>query len=334
MYSLKPATIPERGLLGISFCCGALLLFALQDAIIKLLSERYPVWQLAFFRTLVIVVAIAATLAIRRDRNGLKTRRLGMHLLRGALAFCSYTAYYVALAAMPLVNAAAIYATAPLFLTALSVLLLGERVGERRWTAVVLGCLGMLIMLRPGSDVAQAASLLALLSAVLYASSAIVTRLLGTTEPAVSMAFYGNLVYLAGSAAGAAVAALLSAPDPAHPSAAFLLRPWSWPDGADLGWILLMGLLATGGFIGLAQGYRLAAVSTVAPFEYTYLVWSLLLGFVVFGHLPTAGTIAGVLVIVASGVYVIRREAALARGREDDSARRPRRPRRRVRRAA
>ena len=286
--------------------------FTCQDVIIRTLSGTFSVWEIVFFRTvfaLILLQAVRLMLASERARG---TTRLGEHLFRGLLMVCSYAAYYLAIASMPLLEAVTIFFTAPLLATGLSALILREHVGPRRWSAIAIGFAGMLLMIRPGAAAFQATGLVALLAAALYASSVIVTRRLGATETGLTMTFYAMLVYLALACVGIVALEVLGLPLDGSITNDFLVRTWVEPGWTDLGLLALAGLAAVIGMFCLSQAYRMAAVATVAPFEFTALIWAGGLGYLFWDEVPAGLSVLGAVLIVAAGTYVTRREAALA----------------------
>ena len=303
----------DRPFVGIGFCVTGLLAFAGQDVIIKLMSATYSIWQLTFVRG-TVVLAIMCTLAfLTSGLGGLRTQRLPLHIARGCLAVFSYTSYYIAISAMPLVDSVALYATAPLFITFFSSVFLGETVGWRRWSAISVGFLGVLIMLRPGVGVFQVIALFSLLSAALYGFSTTLTRRLGKTESAVAITVYSNIIYLTVSGVLLVILELIGGVWAQGSTAGFLLRGWQVPTLTELGLMLVSGVLAGVGFFCLAQAYRVSPASKVSPFEFTALLWALILGFLVWGDLPGLFTCVGAGVVISSGVYIIKREATLTR---------------------
>ena len=303
----------DRPLVGIGFCLMGLMVFSLQDVIIKLMSAQYSIWQLAFIRAVVVLAIMCPMLSMTRGLDGFRTQQLGRQLLRGALAVVSYTSYYLAVSRMPLIDAGALYASAPLFVTLFSSLFLGESVGIRRWSAVIAGFVGVLVMLRPGFGAFQPVALCAVASAALYAYSTTVTRKLGATDSALTITVYSNAVYLAVSTVMMGGLELLPLDEGWRESQRFLAGGWQTPELKPLLLMLACGVLAGVGFFSLAKAYSVAPVSSVAPIEYTYLVWALALGFVVFGDLPGLITCVGSAIVIASGIYIIRREAILSR---------------------
>ena len=311
---------------GILFLLAGLLLFSIQDVTIKWISDSYPVHQIVVVRALLALLPLLLILQLEGGFTLLRTRRLGGHLSRSAAMFMAYTCFYLALAAMPLADTVALTFSSPLFLTALSILILGERASLRRWIAVATGFVGVLIILRPGFAAFEPAALLALAGALFYALGGVQTRRLGGTESASAMAVYTTLFYLAAGSligligsqrllatGGGAAAASMDA-EPVHASLQFLLRPWALPTWPDLGRMALLGVIAALGFYLLSQAYRVARVTAVAPFEYLSVPLSVALGYLVWGDLPTGYTIAGAALVVGSGLYVLRREAVREEG--------------------
>jgi drug/metabolite transporter (DMT)-like permease len=308
--SAEQARTPLRA---VGFLVAGISIFAFQDVIIKWLSGDYPIHQILFVRSVAALGPLWLIVIFDGGWGVLRTRRLGLHLLRACLAFAAYTTFYLAVAAMPLADATALFFSAPLFVTALSAPILGERVGPRRWSAVVLGFLGMLVMLRPGLGVFEPAGLLAVACAFLYTLVIMMTRRLGRTDSGASMAVYVTLFYVPATALVG-----LSIGDGAlagseHASVAFLLRAWAWPSWGDLGLMAATGLIAAFGFYGLSQAYRLGEASAIAPFEYVALPWAVVFGYLFWGDVPGAVTLAGMVLVVGSGLYVLHRESVRGR---------------------
>jgi drug/metabolite transporter (DMT)-like permease len=237
---------------------------------------------------------------------GLRTRHLGMLLFRGGLLFLSYTAYYLAIAAMPLAEAVSLFYSAPLFIVALAVPLLGERVAPRQWLAVLFGFLGVLVICRPGLGVLDPAALLAILSAAVYAGGAVAARELGRTERASVMTFYHNAVNLAAALLIGLVAGGGGYATSDHASAQFLLRARVVPDARDALVLASTGFIAALASWCLSNAYRVAPANVVAPFEYSAITWAVLWRFLFWGEVPGAAVALGVAMIVGAGLYVLR----------------------------
>lgn len=298
----------DRPYLGITFNIIGLSVFAVQDVIVKLLSGDYPVFEIVFIRSLVAFVPITIAILLTEGTRGFTTFHFGTLILRGSLMFSSYAFFYLALAALPLAYVVSITFSAPLFVTALSVPLLREKVGTRRWIAVLVGFCGVLIMAGRFDDDFNIAALLALGAALTYALSSILTRRVGASESGWTMAFYTSLVFGIGSSFGVLFSSPENASTATHASYAFLVREWVIPNTFDLMLIALTGIIAATGHFCLAQAYRLAPASTVAPFEYSYFIWAAILGFLVWGEIPTVSTVIGVVIVTLSGIYILRRE--------------------------
>ena len=294
---------------------GAVTLFVLQDAVVKWLSEDYPLHEIVLVRA---ASAIVVTLFMVRLEGGihlLRTRRLGLQLTRSGLLVVANCAYFLALAAMTIAEATAIFFVAPLIITALSALLLGEEVGVRRWTAVCVGLVGVIVMLRPGEGVLRIVALLPIVAAASYACMQIITRRLGTTERASTIAFYSQAGFIAASVAMGIVAGDGRFAPEDNPSLDFLLRGWTMPSLRDAGVFVAIGVAnGFGGYL-MSQAYRVTRPSVLAPFEYVALPMAVMWGVVFFGDWPDLVTYAGMTLICGSGLYVLHREAAAVRRR-------------------
>ena len=302
----------------VAFLSAAKFLFAFQDVIIKEMSGAYPVHQIVVVRSLVALVILLLIIGLTAGFSSLKGRRVGLHLLRGALMFVAFVTYYIALSVMPLTTATALFFTAPFFITLLAIPILGEKVGPRRITGVVVGFIGVLIVLRPDTRVSLV-GILPIISALFYALCQILARRVALTESAQVMTFYANLAF---ALLGLTLAAILSLIDPPEGSSAFmqfLLRDWQLPTLRDSLLLAATGITAAVGFLLGTHAYRISEVNQLAPFEYVMLVWVSILSYLVWSELPDGHTILGAAVIIAAGLYVLRREESagvetLARG--------------------
>ena len=302
----------NRPFRGILFLLLATTLFPLQDVIIKSLSDGYAVHQIVFIRGLFSLPIVASLAWADGAFQDFHLGSIWLQSLRAVAAFTSYLVYYMALASIGLAETAAITFSAPLFVTALAVFFLGERIGLPRWSAVALGLAGVLIVVRPGSAVFEPAALLALLAAVSYAVSIIVTRKIGSRINGGATTLFTVVFFIL---AGAVLGLIFAQADAAsaHPSLAFLYRGWIWP-AADEWWLFMaLGGISGIGFFALTQAYRAADASVVTPFEYTYLPWTVLWGYVFFGALPGTATWIGLAFIVGAGLFIIYREAIRGR---------------------
>lgn len=292
----------------------AVVCFSTNDVLVKFLSGGYPLYQLIFFRTLFGLAFILAVLVpLTGSLAMLKTRRLGTHVLRGLCVVFANFCFFLGLAAMPLAEAVAIFFVSPLAISAFSVFFLRETVGPRRWAAIAAGMLGVLIVLRPGTEAFQVAALLPLVAAFGYATLHILTRLIGGTENATALAFYIQATFFA--VAGTAGLILGSGRFDVfdHPSLEFLFRAWTWPNAFDLGLIAILGIASSLGGFTISQAYRRSEAAFVAPFEYAAMPLAVFWGLTVFGDWPDRPAWLGILLIMASGLVLVWREAVSRR---------------------
>lgn len=277
--------------------CAATLCFASLDAAIKYLSALYPVPLLVWSRWTIQVVAIAAWLAPRQGLSFLRTRHPGGHLVRGAVLIGSSLCFVYALRELPLAAVTALNYSTPMMVVVLAVIMLGERLTRMRVAFVVLGVIGMLLIVKPGTDVFRGASLLALASAACYALYQILTKRMSDESMGVLL-FYPALF-------GCAVmtVAMLLAPG--------LWVPMPWEHVAML---VIGGMVGTVGHLLFIVAFQRAPASALTPFTYVHLVWATLLGLAIFGTFPDAATIAGMAIIAGSGLVMAlheRRRATL-----------------------
>lgn len=310
--------------LGVLFIVGGVVAISVNDMLIKALSGAYPLHELVFLRS---AIGISFSVLLVQMEGGwriLYTRRPMLHIIRGLLIVIANMSYFVALAAMPLADATALFFAAPLFITLLSIPILGEKVGVMRMSAVVVGFIGVLIMQRPwaGAEELQASRIVLLLpvvAALTYALTQLMTRKLGVESKASALAIYLQGAFLIVSIVFFAVAGDGRYADGLdNPSLVFLLRAWIWPTGQD--WWVLIGMGANAAIIGycLSQAYRLADAATIAPFEYLGLPLAVFWGWIVFSDLPEWEIWFGIALILGSGLFVFLRErqksVAVARG--------------------
>ncbi len=299
---------------GAACASASVVFFSINDVLIKFLSGGYALHQVVLFRSLIGLLVIAVMiLPFSGGLSALRTKRLGMHLFRGLCVVVANMTFFLGLAAMELATAVAIFFISPLVITIFSVVFLGETVGPRRWAAIVAGFIGVLIILRPGTDAFQVASILPLIAAVAYAGIHMITRKIGGTESAATMAVYIQLTFIA-------VCALIGLAvgdgrfgDQSDPSLRFLLRAWEWPAHADYWIFALLGFgVGVAGYL-ISQAYRVAEAAFVAPFEYLAMPLAIIWGYLVFGEVPDALTFLGAALIVGSGLFALWRETRVAK---------------------
>jgi drug/metabolite transporter (DMT)-like permease len=284
--------------------------FSLNDMIIKGLSGGYALHQIMLLRSvfaLILLVTLVAT--VGRGLASLATRRPGMHLWRGLLVVLSNFAFFMGLASLPLAEATAIFFICPLISAAMSVVFLGERVGPFRWSSVALGLVGVLIIVRPGTEAFQAASLFPLAAAFTYAGMQNITRRIGVTESAVNLAVYIQLAFFVTSLAAGLTFGAGQFADQNSPSLAFLFRGWILPPPEDWLIFVLVGLASAAGGYFTARAYRSTDVALVSSFEYVALPMALCWGLLIFGEWPGPADLFGMALILASGLFLVWRES-------------------------
>lgn len=300
-----PGADNRQILIGVASLCLGVLVFSVQDAILKGVSARYPISEALFLRTIVAVPIILVVIARTGGLAALRTPNRGFLVVRAVIGFGAYVAYYLALPALPLADAVALFFAVPLVIAAMSGPFLGEPVRPVTWLAIMVGVAGVAVMLRPGTGLFQPAALLSLLAAFLYASQQIMARKVGGRETAAVMSFYQNGVFLIGALAAAVILPVPAEGAPIHPSLAFLTRPWLVPTSFDLFLMLSCGAIAAAGTILLTDAYRRAPANIVSSFEYTGLIWTPLWGFLFFAEIPAWTTVAGGILIVLAGLIAL-----------------------------
>lgn len=267
------------------------LIFTGVGIFIRLASEHLDSLQIAFFRSAFGLVFVVPLL-IRRKHNPFGTDRMWEHFNRAVMGTAAMVCGFYAVSHLPLADATAISFSQALFVTVIAALLLREKVRWRRWSATVVGFIGVVIMMHPGPGTLQIAALVAVANAFLSAMSIIYVKRLSETESALSIL-----------ATFAVFSTILLLP------AALVL--WRWPTPLDWLYVAAIGLFATFGQYCMVRAFDAADVSFVAPFDYLRLPFSAGLGFLIFQEWPTWWTLAGALVIVGSTFYIARREAKL-----------------------
>jgi len=282
---------PRRArLTGIALMCGAVGCFAFLDATAKYLGRHIDVIEVVWARyTFGFLLALAWSNPINRP-GLMRTTRPGLQIGRSALLLGSTMLNFFAIKYLQLDQALTITFSTPFFVAALSGPVLGEWVGPRRWGAIAVGFLGVLVVTRPGFSAIHPAALLSAGGALCYAAYALSTRILARSDSSQTTLFYSNLV-------GAVVIL---------PAVAIV---WTPPDGVLIGALMLAtGALASIGHYLLILAHRLAPASVLSPFIYSQLAWTVALGYAVFGDVPNRWTMAGAAIVVASGLYLLHRE--------------------------
>lgn len=268
--------------------CG-MFLFAAADLNAKLLTSNFHPIQIIWFRQVALLVGVLFILG-RRGRSVLVTKQPGLQICRGALAVCSGLLFISAVGYVPLADAVAASFVAPFILTIIGSVALGEKVGIRRWSAVCVGLIGALIIVRPGMGVIHPAIMLVVLAAGFYAARQALGRMLADKDKTVTTVSYTALT----------ASLIVTIPLPFF---------WQWPDSSQQ-WLLLisMGILAGIGEVVIIKALEVAEAMVVAPIHYTLIIWGTIYGYFVFNQLPDQWTVLGTSIIIGAGIYTFHRD--------------------------
>jgi drug/metabolite transporter (DMT)-like permease len=295
-FAPAPTTAAGRSaaLAGIGYMLVAVFLFAVTSATGKWMVAKYPVGEFLAIRagaTLLLLIPLIWRAGIGVFRTA---PRPGLQLLRVLLSTAEVAMFFWAVGYMPLADATTFYLAAPIYVTVLSIPLLGERVGWRRWTAVLVGFGGVVIALRPSAASVTLPALIVLGGSLLYSLLLVTTRMLRATS---------DVVLMAGQYLGAFVVGTLTAP-----------LGWIMPSAFDLAFIACLGLASVTSLFCMVRALKLASASVVVPYQYLVIFWSVLFGWWGFGELPDLYTAVGAAIIIATGLYIFARERVAARG--------------------
>ncbi len=281
-------------LAGIGLMLAGIWAFSFGDALGKYIVASYPVGQLLFLRA-VASLALLSPLIWRSRHEFMRLERPGLHLLRVVLSTLEVAAFFVAVMYLPLADVITFYLASPIFVTALSALVLREQVGWRRWCAVGVGFCGVLIAMQPSAQTITWPALIALGGSTCFAILMLITRSLRGASDTVlaSSQFVGTLVFGA------------------------MLLPFGWvtPSLPGFGLFALAGAISVGALLCVNRSLKLAPASVVVPYQYSMIIWAVIFGYVVFSDVPTLATLIGAAIIIGAGFYIFLREQAL--GRDD-----------------
>lgn len=274
---------------GIALILLSTVFLGCSDVTAKYLSTSLPSIEITWIRFLTFALIMVPAMLPGSPLYAMRTKRLGTHVMRGAALLGSSLFFITGLGFLPIAEASATGFVAPLFVTALSIVFLGEKVGLRRWFATALGLVGVLIILRPGTNAFHAAAFFPVVSAACWAGTLILTRMMSGREAVITTMAYSSLTGLV----------ILTA-----------IVPFVWvtPSWSAIALGIFIGVASTAGQWIVVLAYRYGDASVLAPFSYTQLLWVSILGFFIFGELPDVWTITGAAFIVASGLYIAHRE--------------------------
>jgi len=284
---------PRFALAGIGLMVLGIFLFCCNDALGKWLLGSYSVWQMLVIRS-IAAIALLAPFIWREGRAAFASApRPGLQVLRVSLSVMESIMFFWALSYLPLADTVTFYLAAPIYVTAISALFLQERVGWRRWSAVVAGFVGVIIALRPSTATLTWPALIAIVGSLGFAVFLIITRMLrGTSDVVMVSGQFGAMLVVSGAVAPIG---------------------WIAPSALDFGLMLVLGVVAMTAFACMNRSLKLAPASVVVPYQYTMIVWAVVLGWLVFGDVPDAFTLTGAAIIVGAGLYILWREQIVAR---------------------
>jgi drug/metabolite transporter (DMT)-like permease len=298
-YGTTPAPSPRMNLpsrrtvlAGIGLMLLSVTLFSLNDAVGKWLVRGYPVGEALMIRSLTALALLAPFLWREGVAAFTAAPRPYLQILGAAISTTEVVCFFWSVGSLPLADVMTFYLSGPIYVTALAPFVLHEHVGWRRWAAVLVGFAGVLLALKPSAAALTAPALVALMGSLLYAGLLIMTRVLRNTA---------NVVLVSSQVATTAIFGLAMAP-----------LGWVTPPAGDLALMVLFGVLAMGGLACLNMSLKRAAASVVVPFQYTMIVWGVVLGFIVFGDQPRAHVLAGAAIIIAAGLFIFFREQRVA----------------------
>lgn len=278
---------------GAFWILSASILFSIMSAAVKTVGARLDIFQIAFFRCLVGLLVILPFM-VRIGPQVFKTRRPVLHVVRSLTGLMAMFCGFYAITHLPLADATAITFAKPLFMIVLAVLFLGEVVRWRRWSATIIGFLGVLVMINPGENGLDPAMAAALAGTLCVAVVVVLVKRLSATEAPLTILFTFGIVSTIGSVVPAALV-------------------WQTPTWTELALMVLIGSLGASGQSCMIRGFRVGEATAVVPFEYSQLLFAGLFGYMLFGNIPTVNTLAGAVLIVASTLYIALREAKLGK---------------------
>lgn len=274
---------------GMGLMAVAAAIISVMHVLVRDLSSEINPIQIAFYRNVIGFMMLFPFL-LRQDRSLWVTKQPKLQFFRAIIGTCALLSWFTALGMMPVGDATAISFVTVLFVTIGAALVLKEKIGVRRWTAILIGFVGTLIIIRPGSGVLGTGALVALMSTVFWAAALICVKILSRTDSSITMVFYANVFFTIFSFIPA-------------------LFFWTWPTFEQNMWLLLIGVMATLAHLCMAQSLKMADATAVAPVDYTRMLFAAGVGYLMFGEFPDVMTWVGGTVIFLSTVYITYRES-------------------------
>ena len=278
---------------GIVLMMAGILMLTINDATGKWLTDDYPVSQVISLRSVFILIPLSVFIFVRGGLLAFRPTRITNHLLRSFFFIGSTFCIVAALSLMPLADAIAFTFISPIIIAALAPFVLGEKIDRRRWAAIIIGFIGVLVMLKPTQDSFQWAAFIALAAVCFSALRDMITRRISAEEHSDLILFYSTIAVM--------IVGLVAA----------IFFPWRMPNYSDFGLFALVGVLNGGAHYLLIEAHRWAEASVIAPFRYSGLVWAIILGFFIWDDIPDVWVLLGSVLVVSSGLYILQRENRL-----------------------
>jgi drug/metabolite transporter (DMT)-like permease len=301
---------PEKIALGVSTIVATTVAMSFADALVKYVSSDFTVWQIYVLRSVLAIPLIVAIARLRPHPRRILPVSAEWAFLRSLLLMLMWIAFYAALSVLSLPVVAAAYYTAPLFITLFSALIVGEPVGLQRWIAILIGFMGVLVILRPGTAAFSWLTLLPILSAIFYALAAIVTRTRCIDERPLALSLALNLSFLLAGAVASTAIALWTPSASVVDANPFLFGYWSAMGIREWQIIGMLAVLIVAVSAGVAKAYQCAPPAIIATFDNSYLVFAAFWSFAIFSDMPDAATIVGMILIAGAGLLVISQRSS------------------------
>jgi len=293
---------------GILYILMGMALFSIQDALIKFIYEEVALYELYFGRTATALILLTGYLKFSKQKIILKTHYLFLTVVRVFCFFFGFSFFYISLTFMSLAEANALFFSSPFFVSILAVVFLKEKVGIRRWFAILIGFIGVFIVLNPDFNNFNYMKLAPVICALCYSISMTITKITSDKDNV-----YTQMIHLY---IGATIISILffiftgkgQFNNFSDPTFQFIFREWGTNLSFSVPFIVAMGTIATFSFYFIFNAYRIASPSVVSIYEYSLIIWSILAGFILFNNTPTLNTFIGVAIIIGAGIYIYMRE--------------------------
>ncbi len=307
MSTASLGVTPNRNKEGMILLASGLFLFSFQDMTIKSFSNQYSVLQIVFVRSLIATILLCSFAFITHGKQVIIARQSALLLFKGFIYFFAFTFYYMAFPMLPVADVVAVTFLAPIIVTLLSIGLLKEKVGIKRWCAVVAGFIGVLLVVGPDGKIFNIGTLFAFGCALTYGGGSVLTRYVTRGDPPITIAIYSMFVITVMSGLCYLIVLGLDLKTGINPSIDFLLREWVWVYGIDRWLLLFIGCIASVGFYLHGRAYLVAQASKVAPFEYCYVFYTVFLAYLFFDEVPGPLTLLGIAILIGSSLYIWHR---------------------------